>query len=162
VAQVVGRMPGAPTSAASGSKTRRGVVICSWLALQEYLATCAATYPGAQLRVLVAGEDAGVQLLAEVDVDRRAVAGITIEAGIGRSFPDRVAQLFGRDTDSGRGGAVLGAIEADDGVMSGSRAKRLRPAASRTSLGSWRQPALARGAVVVPACQRVCRSRWAW
>ena len=53
---------------------------------------------GVQLAaVLGAGQDAGVQLLAEANVDRLAVAGITVEAGTAGGLADRVAQLLGRD-----------------------------------------------------------------
>ena len=72
---------------------------------------------GAQLAaVFGAGQDAGAQLLAEADVDGLAVASIAIQAGAAGGLADRVAQLLGRYTDAGGGGAVLGAVEADDGV----------------------------------------------
>jgi hypothetical protein len=68
------------------------VVICSWLALQEYLATYAATCPGVELSaVFGAGQGARVQLLAEANLGRLTVAGIALEAGSTGGLTDRVA-----------------------------------------------------------------------
>jgi hypothetical protein len=78
----------------SGSVSRG--VICSWLALQEVLGDVRCDLSGVQLAtVLGAGQDAGVQLLAEANVDRLAVAGIALEAGSSGGLADRVAQLLG-------------------------------------------------------------------
>jgi len=66
--------------------------------------------------VFGAGQDAGVQLLAETNVGCLAVAGITVQSGTDGGLTDRVAQLLRRDIDAGRGRAVVGAIQADDGV----------------------------------------------
>jgi hypothetical protein len=72
-------------------------VICSWLALHEYLATYAATCPGVHLAtILGAGQDAGVQLLAEAHVDGFVVAGIALQAGAPGGLADRLAELLGR------------------------------------------------------------------
>jgi hypothetical protein len=46
---------------------------------------------GTQFPGVVAGQDAGVQLLAEANVDRLAVAGITVEAGSAGGLAERVA-----------------------------------------------------------------------
>jgi hypothetical protein len=56
---------------------------------------------GVQFAVAVAGQDAGVQLLAEAQLDGVAVAVITVEAGIGGGLADRVAQFLGGDIDAG-------------------------------------------------------------
>src|SRR6185295_3467289 len=60
--------------------------------------------------------DAGIELRAKANVDGLTVAAVTLEVGSTRSLADRVAQLRGRNIGAGRGGAVLGAVEADDGV----------------------------------------------
>lgn len=72
----------------SGSLSR--VVICSWLA--RVLGDVRCDLPGVQLdAVLGAGQDAGVQLLAEADRGRLAVAGIAVEARAAGGVADGVA-----------------------------------------------------------------------
>jgi hypothetical protein len=86
------------------------MVIRSWLALQEYLATYGATCPGFSSRaVFGADQDAGVQLITEAHVDRLAVAGIALHAG-SPGLVDRIAgRTFG---EIAPGGAACSSLTA--------------------------------------------------